>query len=147
MRTQAAKFKSQSGAPRPLAGKKPNAGAAKVLFQKLGPGLITGAADDDPSGIATYSQVGAQFGYGLAWTMLFSFPLMAVIQAVSARIGCVTGYGIAQNLRRHYSPWLLRAVVLLLLVANVINLGADLGAMGAALGLLIGGPEHLYTVL
>ena len=108
------------------------------LWRRLGPGLVTGAADDDPSGIATYSQVGAQFGYGLAWTMLFSFPLMAVIQAVSARIGCVTGYGIAQNLRRHYSPWLLRAVVLLLLVANVINLGADLGAMGAALGLLIG---------
>ena len=117
------------------------------LLKSLGPGLVTGAADDDPSGIATYSQVGAQFGYGLAWTMLFSFPLMAVIQAVSARIGCVTGYGIAQNLRRHYSPWLLRAVVLLLLVANVINLGADLGAMGAALGLLIGGPELLYTVL
>ena len=116
------------------------------FLKSLGPGLVTGAADDDPSGIATYSQVGAQFGYGLAWTMLFSFPLMAVIQAVSARIGCVTGYGIAQNLRRHYSPWLLRAVVLLLLVANVINLGADLGAMGAALGLLIGGPEHLYTV-
>jgi NRAMP (natural resistance-associated macrophage protein)-like metal ion transporter len=117
------------------------------LLKSLGPGLVTGAADDDPSGIATYSQVGAQFGYGLAWTMLFSFPLMAVIQAVSARIGSVTGYGIAQNLRRHYSPSLLRAVVLLLLVANVINLGADLGAMGAALGLLIGGPEHLYTVL
>ena len=89
---------------------------------------VTGAADDDPSGIATYSQVGAQFGYGLAWTIPFSFPLLAVIQAVSARIGCVTGYGIAQNLRRHYSPWLLRAVILLLLVANVINLGADLGA-------------------
>jgi Natural resistance-associated macrophage protein-like len=117
------------------------------FFRSLGPGLVTGAADDDPSGIATYSQIGAQFGYDLAWTMLFSFPLMAVIQAVSARIGCVTGYGIAQNLRRHYSPWLLRAVVLLLVVANVINLGADLGAMGAALGLLIGGPEHLYTVL
>src|SRR5580704_10237540 len=117
------------------------------FLKSLGPGLVTGAADDDPSGIATYSQVGAQFGYSLAWTMLFSFPLMAVIQAVSARIGCVTGYGIAQNLRRHYSPWLLRAVVLLLIVANVINLGADLGAMGAALGLLIGGPEHLYTVL
>jgi hypothetical protein len=95
------------------------------LLKSLGPGLVTGAADDDPSGIATYSQVGAQFGYGLAWTMLFSFPLMAVIQAVSARIGCVTGYGIARNLRRHYSPWLLRAVVLLLLVANVINLGVD----------------------
>jgi NRAMP (natural resistance-associated macrophage protein)-like metal ion transporter len=117
------------------------------FLRSLGPGLVTGAADDDPSGIATYSQVGAQFGYGLAWTMLFSFPLMAVIQAVSARIGCVTGYGIAQNLRRHYSPWLLRTVVLLLLIANVINLGADLGAMGAALALVIGGPEHLYTVL
>jgi Mn2+/Fe2+ NRAMP family transporter len=117
------------------------------FLQSLGPGLVTGAADDDPSGIATYSQVGAQFGYGLAWTMVFSFPLMAVIQAVSARIGCVTGYGIAQNLRRNYSPWLLRVVVLLLLVANVINLGADLGAMGAALGLMIGGPEHLYVVL
>ena len=117
------------------------------FLQSLGPGLVTGAADDDPSGIATYSQVGAQFGYGLAWTIPFSFPLLAVIQAVSARIGCVTGYGIAQNLRRHYSPWLLRAVILLLLVANVINLGADLGAMGAALGLLIGGPELLYTVL
>ena len=108
---------------------------------------MTGAADDDPSGIATYSQVGAEFGYGLAWTIPFSFPLLAVIQAVSARIGCVTGYGIAQNLRRHYSPWLLRAVILLLLVANVINLGADLGAMGAALGLLIGGPELVYTLL
>ena len=82
------------------------------FLKSLGPGLVTGAADDDPSGIATYSQVGAQFGYGLAWTMLFSFPLMAVIQAVSARIGCVTGFGIAQNLRRHYSPWLLRSVVL-----------------------------------
>ncbi|MDB5368168.1 MAG: iron transporter [Rhodospirillales bacterium] len=117
------------------------------FLKSLGPGLVTGAADDDPSGIATYSQVGAQFGYGLAWTMLFSYPLMAVIQAVSARIGCVTGHGIAHNLRRHYSPWLLRAVVLLLLVANVINLGADLGAMGAAVGLLIGGPELLYTVL
>ena len=79
------------------------------FLKGLGPGLVTGAADDDPSGIATYSQVGAQFGYGLAWTMLFSFPLMAVIQEVAARIGCVTGFGIAQNLRRHYAPWLLRS--------------------------------------
>ena len=117
------------------------------FIRRLGPGLVTGAADDDPSGIATYSQVGAQFGYGLAWTMLFSFPLMAVIQAIAARIGCTTGYGIARNIRRHYSPWLLRVVVMLLLVANVINLGADLGAMGAALGLLIGGPTQLYAVL
>jgi NRAMP (natural resistance-associated macrophage protein)-like metal ion transporter len=117
------------------------------IWKTLGPGLVTGAADDDPSGIATYSQVGAQFGYGLAWVMLFSFPLMAVIQEIAARIGCVTGFGIAQNLRRHYSPWLLRGVVVLLVVANVINLGADLGAMGAALALTIGGPEHVYTVI
>src|SRR6202051_354216 len=82
------------------------------LWKALGPGLVTGAADDDPSGIATYSQVGAQFGYGLAWTMLFSFPLMAAIQAVSARIGCVTGQGLARNVRRHYPRWLLLAIVL-----------------------------------
>ena len=116
------------------------------FVRRLGPGLITGAADDDPSGIATYSQVGAQFGYGLAWTMLFSLPFMIVIQEVSGRIGCVTGRGIADNLRRHYPSWLVRSVVALLLVANVINLGADLGAMGAALRLLVGGSSHLYTV-
>jgi NRAMP (natural resistance-associated macrophage protein)-like metal ion transporter len=113
----------------------------------LGPGLITGAADDDPSGIATYSQVGAQFGYGLGWTMLLSFPLMTVIQGISAGIGAVTGQGIAQNLRRHYPPWVLSVAVLLLLVANVINLGADLAAMGAALQLLIGGPYQLYAIV
>ena len=117
------------------------------FLKTLGPGLVTGAADDDPSGIATYSQVGAQFGYGLSWSMLFIFPFMAVIQEIAARIGCVTGRGISQNLRRHYSPWLLRAVVGLLLVANVINLGSDLGAMAASLALLIGGPVHVYAVL
>ena len=111
----------------------------------LGPGLVTGAADDDPSGVGTYSQVGAQFGYGLAWTLFFGYPLLASIQAICARIGATTGKGIAQNLRQHYSPWLLRAVVLLLLVANVINLGADLGAMGAVLALVIPGPILLYT--
>lgn len=116
------------------------------LVRRLGPGLITGAADDDPSGIATYSQVGAQFGYGLAWTMLFSLPFMIVIQVISGRIGCVTGRGISENLRRHYNPRLGRAIVLLLLIANVINLGADLGAMGAALRLLLGGSDRLYTV-
>ncbi|WP_274036460.1 divalent metal cation transporter, partial [Escherichia coli] len=73
------------------------------ILAALGPGLVTGAADDDPSGIATYSQIGAQFGYGLAWTMLFSYPLMVVTQEIAARIGLVTGCGIAQNLRRHYS--------------------------------------------
>ena len=119
---------------------------SRNLLQILGPGLVTGAADDDPSGIATYSQVGAQFGYGLTWVMLFSYPLMAVTQAISARIGCVTGRGVAQNLRRHYPRWLLRLVVLVLLVANVANLGADLGAMGSALWLLIGGPTALYTI-
>src|SRR5471032_586981 len=115
------------------------------LIQILGPGLITGASDDDPSGIATYSQVGAQFGYGLAWTLLFSYPLMAAIQEISARIGRVTGSGIAGNLRLYYPRWLSTSVVGLLLVANIINLGADLGAMGAALKLLISGPALLYV--
>src|ERR1700674_443436 len=117
------------------------------LGRGLGAGVITGAADDDPSGIATYSQVGAQFGYGLAWTLVFSYPLMAAIQEISARIGRVTGFGIAGNLRRHYPAWLSGSIVLLLLSANLINLGADLGAMGAALKLLVGGPALLYVVL
>ena len=117
----------------------------KGLLGRLGPGLITGASDDDPSGIATYSQAGAQFGYALCWVMLFCFPLMAAIQEISARMGRVTGQGIAGNIRAHYSPWLLRAIVGLLLVANIINLGADLGAMAAALKLLAGGPTGLYT--
>ncbi len=125
----------------------PNIPAPSGLLRRLGPGLITGAADDDPSGIATYSQVGAQFGYGLAWTMLFSLPFMIVIQEISGRIGAVTGRGIAENLRRHYRPWLVFTVVPLLLAANVINLGADLGAMGAAVALLVGGNPRLYTVL
>ena len=120
--------------------------APKGLLGRLGPGLITGASDDDPSGIATYSQAGAQFGYAMCWVMLFCFPLMAAIQEISARIGRVTGQGIAGNIRAHYSPWLLRAIVGLLLVANIINLGADLGAMAAALQLLIGGPMGLYVV-
>ena len=116
------------------------------LLGVLGPGLITGAADDDPSGIATYSQVGAQFGYSLGWVMLFSYPLMAVIQQVSAEIGSVTGAGIARNLRRHYPRWLLRCVVVTLLVANIANLGADVGAMGQAVVLLTGGPVAAFTV-
>ena len=116
------------------------------FFKRLGPGLVTGAADDDPSGIGTHSQVGAQFGYGLAWTFVFSFPLMVVIQEVAAEIGCVTGSGIARNLRRHYSRTLLVSMVGLLLVANIVNLGADLSAMGAALALLAGGNPGLYTL-
>ncbi|WP_019936733.1 NRAMP family divalent metal transporter [Bordetella sp. FB-8] len=117
------------------------------LLQVMGPGLITGASDDDPSGIATYSQIGAKFGYELAWTLLLSYPLMAAIQEISARIGRVTGYGIAGNLRRHYPSWLSRGIVGLLLIANIVNLGADLGAMGAALTLLINGPALLYVCL
>jgi NRAMP (natural resistance-associated macrophage protein)-like metal ion transporter len=116
------------------------------ILALLGPGLITGASDDDPSGIATYSQAGSQFGYAMAWTMLFSWPLMVAIQEISARIGRVTGKGIAANLREHYPLSLLRAIVCLLLIANIINLGADLGAMGDALRLLIGGPAGLYVV-
>ena len=112
----------------------------------LGPGLITGAADDDPSGIGTHSQVGAEFGYGLAWTFVLSFPLMVVIQEVAASIGRVTGVGIARNLKRHY-PRMLWSMVALLLVANVVNLGADLSAMGAALELLVGGNGGVYTLL
>ena len=117
------------------------------FFRTLGPGLVTGAADDDPSGIGTHSQIGAQFGYGLAWTFVLSFPLMVVIQQVAAEIGRVTGGGIAQNLRRHYPRPVLWTMVTLLLVANVINLGADLSAMGAAMMLLVGGNAAFYTVL
>lgn len=117
------------------------------FLKVLGPGLVTGAADDDPSGIGTHSQVGAEFGYGLAWTFVLSFPLMVAIQQIAAEIGRITGAGIARNLRRHYPRPLLWAMVSLLLIANVINLGADLSAMGAALSLLIGGNGALYTLL
>jgi Mn2+/Fe2+ NRAMP family transporter len=116
------------------------------FWARLGPGLITGAADDDPSGIATYSQVGAGFGYAILWTACFTLPLMVGIQTVSARIGRVTGQGLAANIRQHYPPWLLYGIVVLLLVANTINIAADIGAMGAALTLLIGGPAHLYAI-
>ena len=117
------------------------------LWQQLGPGLVTGASDDDPSGIGTYSQVGAQFGYSMLWTMLFSYPLMVAIQEISALIGRVTGRGIAGNMRRYYPRWLTYIIVVLLLVANIINLGADINAMGAALKLLLGGSALLYSVL
>ena len=120
--------------------------SASRLLKVLGPGLITGAADDDPSGIATYSQAGAQFGFAITWTMLFSYPLMAAIQEISARIGRTTGRGIAGNLRRHYPAWLLPGIVALLFVANTINIGADLTAMGDATRLLVGGNAALYVV-
>jgi NRAMP (natural resistance-associated macrophage protein)-like metal ion transporter len=117
------------------------------LLRVLGPGLITGASDDDPSGIATYSQAGAHFGFTISWIMLFSYPLMVAIQQVSARIGRTTGKGIAGNIREHYPDWLLQCIVGLLLIANTINIGADLGAMADALKLLLGGPHLLYVLL
>jgi NRAMP (natural resistance-associated macrophage protein)-like metal ion transporter len=113
----------------------------------FGPGLITGASDDDPSGVATYSQAGAQFGPGMLWTMLLTFPLMVAIQEVSARVGRVTGHGVAGNIRRVYPRWLLYVLIGLLVAANTINIGADIGAMGAAANLLVGrGPTVAYAI-
>ena len=113
----------------------------------LGPGLVTGAADDDPSGIATYSSVGAQFGYSMLWTMLFIYPFMAGIQEISARLGRITGHGIAGNIQKYYPRWIAYSIVLLLLIANIINIGADIGAMGGAVNLLVGGPALVYCVV
>jgi NRAMP (natural resistance-associated macrophage protein)-like metal ion transporter len=121
--------------------------ARRTPLKQLGPGLVTGAADDDPSGIATYSQAGAQFGYGMLWSVFFTLPLMIGIQTVSARIGRVTGHGLAANIREHYPAWLLHFIVGLLLVANTINIAADLGAMAGATEILVGGRSHLYVVL
>ncbi|WP_414472798.1 NRAMP family divalent metal transporter [Microvirga sp. M2] len=117
----------------------------RSLFNLLGPGLITGAADDDPSGIATYSQAGAQTGFGLLWTVFLTTPFMAAIQIISARIGAVTGRGIVANARTIYPRSLVLALVALLCGANVINIAADLAAMGEALRMLIGGPPHAYA--
>ena len=122
-------------------------GALRRALSRLGPGLITGAADDDPSGIGTYSQAGAQIGYNIGWTMLLTCPLMVAIQEISARIGRTTGHGIAGNLRRCYPNWLLQIIVSLLFVANTINIGADLSAMADATYLLIGGQSFLYVFL
>jgi NRAMP (natural resistance-associated macrophage protein)-like metal ion transporter len=117
----------------------------KNFLHLLGPGLVTGASDNDPSGIATYSQAGAQFGYGMLWTMLFSYPFMGSIQDISARLGRVTGHGIAGNLRRYYPKWVTYPLIGLMVIANVINLGADIGAMGEALKLLNGGSALFYA--
>jgi Mn2+/Fe2+ NRAMP family transporter len=116
------------------------------IVKLLGPGLITGASDDDPSGIATFSQVGAGFGFAMAWVPPFITPLMAAVQEICARVGRVTGHGIAGNMRRHYSRALLYGVVGLLLLANAINIGADLSAMADVLTLLTGGPRVLYAI-
>ncbi len=117
----------------------------QTVLARLGPGLVTGAADDDPSGIATYTQVGAQFGFALGWTLPFSLPLMAAVQEACARIGFATGQGIAANLRALAPRWVLYGALLLLLLANTCNLGADLAAMGDAAALLIGGPRFAWS--
>ena len=113
----------------------------------LGPGLTTGAADDDPSGIATYSQTGAQFGYGQLWTALYMLPFMIGVQEACARIGMVTGKGIAAIVKEHYNAKVLYAVVGLVVIANVINIGADIGAMAAAAALIIPLPFVVWTLL
>lgn len=114
---------------------------------RIGPGLITGVADDDPSGIATYSQAGAQFGLNMLWTMPLAFPLMAAVQSMCARIGRVTGRGLAANIKIFFPTWVLRGVVFLLVVANTLNIGADVAAMGDIAGVLVGADRHLMTVL
>jgi NRAMP (natural resistance-associated macrophage protein)-like metal ion transporter len=115
-------------------------------LRQLGPGLITGAADDDPSGIATYSQAGAQFGYGMLWTAVVTLPLMAAVQVVSARIGYVTRRGLAANIRDAFPRAVLLLVVGLLVAANTLNIAADIAAMAEALRLLLGGSAHVYAV-
>ena len=117
------------------------------LLRRLGPGVITGAADDDPSGIATYSQAGAQAGVGLLWTVVLTWPMMVAVQSVCARVGRVTGHGLAANMLQVFPRPVVWLLVGLLLAANTINIGADLAAMGAAAQLVVGGPQRLYTFL
>ena len=121
--------------------------AAHPGIKQLGPGLVTGAADDDPSGIATYSQAGAQFGFNLLWTVVFTYPLMVAIQMTSARLGCITGRGLAANIKAVFPRPVLYGIVALLLIANTINIAADIAAMGEALRLLVGGSARLYSVI
>src|SRR3984893_17850097 len=131
----------------------PRGNALRILWARLkehplarvGPGLITGVADDDPSGIATYSQAGAQFGLNMLWTMPLAFPLMAAIQSMCARIGRVTGKGLAANIKTAFPPIVLQGVVLLLLVANILNIAADVAAMGEVAELVSGADRHIMT--
>ncbi len=138
----AAQAQCRGRTKRPDPGKRRN-----IVSRLLGPGLVTGAADDDPSGIATYSQAGAQFGYGLLWTVFLTTPFMIAIQLVSAHIGRVTGRGIAANLKQHYPKPVLLTIIGLLVVANIINIAADLAAMGEALYLVIGGLKHEHALI
>jgi NRAMP (natural resistance-associated macrophage protein)-like metal ion transporter len=120
----------------------------KTYLRQLGPGFITGVADDDPSGIATYSQAGAQFGTAMLWVAPFFFPLMAAVQEISARIGRVTGKGLAGNVAQHYSPALLYSLVALIAVSNIINIGADIGAIAVALEMIVGKDRwHVFPFL
>ncbi|HEY2010890.1 MAG TPA: divalent metal cation transporter [Rhizomicrobium sp.] len=118
-----------------------------ALFEQLGPGLVTGAADDDPSGIATYSQAGAEFGSGLLWTLVLTYPLMTAIQLVSAQIGRVTGAGLAKNMGEVLPRWVVTVLVALLFLANTINIGADVAAMGEAAKLAVGWGAHTFTII
>ena len=119
----------------------------RQVLRALGPGLVTGAADDDPSGIATYSQAGAQFGYSLLWTVFLTTPFMIGIQLVSAHIGRVTGKGIAANAKEQEPAWMLGGLVVLLLVANIFNIAADIAAMGEALYLVVGGLKREHALI
>ena len=117
------------------------------ILRSLGPGLASGASDDDPSGIAAYAQAGAMLGYAGCWIMLLCYPMMVTTQEISARIGRATGRGVVGMIARHYPRWLLDGIVGLVVFANVINLGADLGAMANVVHMLVGGPQHVYVVL
>ena len=123
-----------------------NVKKAKDFWHMLGPGLTTGASDDDPSGVTTYSQTGAQYGFQLLWLSLFTFPLMSVVQEMCARIGLVTGRGLAANIRMHFPRWVLYTVTILLFIANTLNIGADLGAMAKATQLLIPSLRFSYII-
>ena len=118
---------------------------AEEYFATLGPGLVTGAADDDPSGIATYSQAGAQYGFQLLWLSLFTFPFMAIVQEMCARIGIITGEGLASNIRRHYSRKILQWITVLLFISNTLNIAADLGAMAEGTKLLL--PRQVKVII
>jgi len=137
--------KNREAAPAKVKIKKVSPRRVRAFFGELGPGLITGAADDDPSGISTYSVTGAAFGYVPLWTALFSFPLMVAVQIMCARLGMVTGRGLAGVLRRNYSRWVLWGACTLLIVANVMNIGADLGGMADATAMMTGIKPLVFT--
>src|SRR5246127_2222549 len=133
--------------PRRLADRNAKRPSERNFFENLGPGLITGAADDDPSGISTYSVAGAAFGYAPLWTAVLTFPMMASLQLMCARLGLVTGHGLAGVIRRRYSAWVLWGSCVLLVVTNVINIAADLGGMSAATAMVTGIPQEVWVPL